>query len=249
MGDWIQHMRETAGKQYSPEFLQWIASLKMSKRAREACDVMLKHGAVTTDELTRRYGLKHPPRAIADLRDAGVLIKRENVRSGGKTIARYSLIDTISLDVESPRKPIPKSVKDKLIKDHGPQCAACRGRFRPTVLQVDHRIPFRVGGDPEEWSDDTVMLLCASDNRAKSWTCENCPNWETRDSGVCASCYWSHPDGAYEHIAGERQRRLVLTWQGESEIEKFLMSKDIAEGRNETMQEYVKRVLSSMMQG
>ena len=113
---------------------------------------------------------------------------------------------------------------------------------------MDHRIPFRVGGDPEEWSDDTVMLLCASDNRAKSWTCENCPNWETRDLDICASCYWSHPDGAYEHVAGERQRRLVLTWQGESEIERFLIAKGVADSRDEAMQEYVKHVLSSMIQ-
>src|SRR6185312_12399675 len=47
------------------------------------------------------------------------------------------------------------------------------------VLQIDHRIPFRVAGDAglADQDVDAYMLLDASSQRAKSWSCEQCPNF------------------------------------------------------------------------
>ena len=233
--------------QYSSEFVNWARGLIMSKRAREALEIMLTQGSVTTEELTERYGLAHPPRAIGDLKDAGIVIEKRNVRSSqGKIIAEYTILESISDNIVNPRKPIPKKVKNKLIQDNGPFCAACGGMFNPTVLQVDHRIPFRIGGDPDEWSQETVMLLCQSDNRAKSWTCEHCPNWCIRDSSVCANCYWCHPDGQYSHIAMEQQRRLSIVWQGDESTD-FDDLEEQASMLDVTMQQYVKQVLSDCL--
>lgn len=229
---------------YSSEFVDWARDLTMSKRAREALEIMLTEGSVTTEELTERYGLAHPPRAIGDLKDAGIVIEKRNVRSShGKTIAEYTLLESISKDIVKPRKPIPKKVKDTLIQDNGPVCSACGGTFTPTILQVDHRIPFRIGGDPNEWSQETVMLLCQSDNRAKSWTCEHCPNWCIRDPSVCENCYWCHPDGQYSHIAMEQQRRLSIVWQGDESAD-FDDLEEQASMLDITMQQYIKQVLN-----
>jgi hypothetical protein len=42
-------------------------------------------------------------------------------------------------------------------------------------LQIDHRVPFEVGGDfVAEQESEYYMLLSPSANRLKSWTCEKC---------------------------------------------------------------------------
>lgn len=63
------------------------------------------------------------------------------------------------------------------------------------------------------------MLLSPSANRAKSWTCEHCQNWEKRDASFCMNCFWAYPEH-YTHIAGHHQRRIVLTFTG-NEIEDY----------------------------
>ena len=46
------------------------------------------------------------------------------------------------------------------------------------LLQPDHRIPYEIGGDPDDMMrTDYFMLLSPSVNRDKSWACEHCPNW------------------------------------------------------------------------
>jgi hypothetical protein len=49
------------------------------------------------------------------------------------------------------------------------------------LLQIDHRIPYEVGGDGDEseLNPEEFMLLSGSANRAKSWSCEHCENWNT----------------------------------------------------------------------
>lgn len=53
------------------------------------------------------------------------------------------------------------------------------------------------------------MLLCASANRAKSWSCEHCENWKLRDANICKSCYWAYPE-SYTHVAMQEIRRLDI---------------------------------------
>ena len=59
------------------------------------------------------------------------------------------------------------------------------------------------------------MLLCGSANRAKSWSCEHCENWNyQKDRTICLSCYWAYPED-YEHIAMKQMRRIDLLWEGD----------------------------------
>ena len=45
-------------------------------------------------------------------------------------------------------------------------------------LQIDHRVPDEIAGDTDvEPNPDDFMLLSTSANRAKSWSCEHCENW------------------------------------------------------------------------
>ena len=94
-----------------------------------------------------------------------------------------------------------------------------------------------------ELSDDIseYMLLCASANRAKSWSCENCKNWKLKETEVCRNCYWAFPE-SYSHIAMRDIRRLDLLWSGE-EIAQYEVLKKEAARVNEEMPEYVKNTL------
>ena len=76
--------------------------------------------------------------------------------------------------------------------------------------------PYEVAGDMKTTKGDpeSYMLLCGSANRAKSWSCEHCPNWkDIRDPEVCGKCYWAYPED-YEHIAMQPVRRVDIMWTG-----------------------------------
>lgn len=136
----------------SVQFINWVRSQKMSKRAREALEIMIQEGSVTTVDLKNRFGFNHPPRAMGDLKDAGVPFTKTMVKVEGESrrVARYELLDDINVaKANKPRKVIPKKVKTELIAKYGKQCQICGGTFSSQALQVDHRIPFRINGDPE----------------------------------------------------------------------------------------------------
>jgi len=89
--------------------------------------------------------------------------------------------------------------------------------FDERSLQIDHRIPFEVAGDDADNMDDpdAYMLLSGSANRAKSWSCEHCANWqETKDTSICRRCYWAYPED-YDHIAMRQARRVDILWLGD----------------------------------
>jgi hypothetical protein len=110
-------------------------------------------------------------------------------------------------------------------------------------LQIDHRIPFEIAGDNNTITGnlDEYMLLCASANRAKSWSCEHCPNWQEKNISVCNSCYWAYPE-SYTHIATRNIRRLDLLWANE-EIADYDLLIEQANRVQEEPPEYVKNVL------
>ena len=85
------------------------------------------------------------------------------------------------------------------------------------------------------------MLLCASANRAKSWSCENCKNWDVKEVNNCQSCYWAFPE-SYKHIAMRDIRRLDILW-AEEEIADYDRLKEAAKKVEETTPDYVKNVL------
>ena len=88
------------------------------------------------------------------------------------------------------------------------------------------------------------MLICGSCNRAKSWSCEHCPNWLKRhEPAVCKSCYWASPEG-YNHIATQELRRLDVTWQ-QAEVFEYDSLANLAKAAGVPVGEFVKSLVKS----
>ena len=115
--------------------------------------------------------------------------------------------------------------------------------FPVRELQIDHRIPFEIIGDDRNVPEnpDDYMLLSVSANRAKSWSCENCKNWQNRNIKKCQSCYWAFPEN-YSHIAMREIRCLDILWAN-NEIIEYNDLKQEAEKVQQELPEFVKNVL------
>ena len=232
---------------YPPKFLKLLKNVE-AKRPKTVIDHILKHGQITTEELKNIYGYNHPPRAIRDVRERGIPVQTFRVTgSDGRKIAAYKFGDPADVRVaqRSGRTAFSSSRKDALIEKYGARCNIYLEPFPVRELQIEHRIPFAIAGDNGGLSDDIdeYMLLCASANRAKSWSCENCPNWKVKKISSCQSCYWAYPE-LYKHIATRDIRRLDLLWAGEEVAEYEILLKEAAKVQEEAP-EYVKNVLRS----
>jgi len=189
-----------------------------SKRAREVAGLILANGSCTTSDI-EALGYKHSPRAIGDLRDAGIHVCKsmesytDPDTGTAKRRARYA-IDSIVVGRQS-RRQFTKAVADQ-VKSPG-RCAICGG---PPPLQVDHRVPFEIGGESYPHRVEELMPLCASCNRAKSWQCENCANWFARDVLLCETCFWASPE-KYDHVALQKIREIRIVLTDESDIQRF----------------------------
>lgn len=134
-----------------------------------------------------------------------------------------------------------KKIRDSLIKQYGCKCFIYLEEVSERELQIDHRVPFEVDGEPA-LVPENFMLLSASANRAKSWSCEHCNNWKTiKDKSVCLSCYWAYPEN-YEHIAMRQVRRVDLLWEGE-DIEAYERLKQKAISMDRALPELVKEII------
>lgn len=231
----------------SAEFLKKLKSVT-AKRARTVIDHILKHGFITTEELGTTYGYDHPPRAVRDVREHGIPIETfRAIAQNGRSIAAYRFGDPSQVRAgrNAGRTAWPKQFKEQLAETGGHHCAICLAESELRYLQIDHRVPFEVAGEPvgiQQSSD--FMLVCGSCNRAKSWSCEHCPNWrETHDESVCRSCYWASPDD-YTHVALRLVRRLDVTWT-ESEVRHYEHLRELAAHAEQTMPEFVKDALRS----
>lgn len=230
---------------YPTGFLKILKSVK-AKRPKTVIDHILKYGQITTEELKDRYGYNHPPRAIRDVREEGIPVTTFRVTGkDGRKIAAYkfgnpSEVRTAQL---SGRTAFSSKLKTALIEKHGPRCNIYLEPFPLRELQIDHRVPFEIAGDKGELSEniDEYMLLCGSANRAKSWSCENCANWQVKDVATCQSCYWAYPE-SYTHIAMRDIRRLDLLWSDE-EVSEYNLLKEESKKVQEEAPEYVKNVL------
>ena len=199
-----------------PKLKKQIAEVK-AKRPRIVLDHILQHGRVTTDELKKLYGYNHPPRARQDVIDCGIPLKTTMITGpDGKRMAAYSLPDDAGGEVadRAGRRAFPKALREALVARDGEQCSLCGGRFPARALQVDHRVPYGIAGESDVLDPAEFMLVCGSCNRAKSWSCEHCPNWTAKHIDTCVSCLWASPD-SYEHVATEARRRLDLVWEGD----------------------------------
>jgi len=208
---------------YPKEFLDLLNSVE-AKRPRTVIQHILKHGFITSQELKDTYGYNHPPRAIRDVREHGIpLITYRIEGTDGRSIAAYKFGATDEakneLSKTAGRTVLSKALKQALIEKYGSKCFVYFEPMDESMLQVDHRIPYEICGEQNEQNLELFMLLSPSANRAKSWTCEHCENWERKDPALCAKCFWAYPEN-YEHIAGKQQRIISIIFTGD-EIEDF----------------------------
>lgn len=206
----------------TPEFRAALLSIT-AKRPATIIKHILEYGSITSEEIQSLYGYSHPPRAIRDVREHGIPIETFRTHdSEGRSIAAYRFGDPAkagnTISKKTGRTALSKALKKALIDEFGPKCFIYQEEVDEALLQIDHRIPYEIGG---EKGVDTkhYMLLCPSANRAKSWSCEHCPNWEIKDPSYCEDCFWAHPE-RYCHIAGNSVRRIILTFTG-NEVEDY----------------------------
>lgn len=231
---------------YPKEFLDYVNSIS-NKRARVVIDHILKYGFITTEDLETTYGYNHPPRAARDVREAGIPLETFKVKSNdNKSIAAYRFGDITLLQKNriDGRITFPKEFKKQLYEIGKGRCFICNAEFEERYLQVDHRVPYQLGGDID--NDRKIghfMLLCSSCNRAKSWSCEHCDNWKvSKNPAVCMECYWGSPEH-YNHIATKEIRRLDIQWAGD-EVKYYDAIRIIAEQNNIELPEFVKKIIA-----
>lgn len=226
----------------SPELLIAIESVT-AKRPRTVLDHILKNGFITTAELRDTYGYNHPPRAARDVREAGIQLETTRVTGpDGRKIGAYRFVQAPADDSRaSGRRAFPKAFKDELLGRYGEACGLCGAHVPARALQIDHRIPYEIAGEEPSFDPARFMLVDGSCNRAKSWTCEHCPNWTAHRSDVCLECGWASPE-RYSHVATEAERRLTLVWQGSATSE-FDELRGAAEEASLPVDQYVKGLL------
>ncbi len=214
------------------------------KRARVVVDHILEHGSITTEDL-ERYGYKHPPRAVRDVREQGLPLEMFWTKNtAGRKIAGYRFgdVEASRHDRLHGRSILSKKLHEEICARHKCRCAICQTTYESRYLQADHRVPYEVGGEPETSDITEYMPLCGSCNRAKSWSCEHCANWiEKKDPAVCSKCYWASPED-YSHVAMRQVRRLDVVWEGQ-EVTDFAKMAEAAKDQELTMPDFVKRAL------
>jgi len=138
-----------------------------------------------------------------------------------------------------------KQFKKDVIRSAGLRCSICLQQYEERYLQIDHKIPYEISGEPATLKTNEFMPLCASCNRAKSWSCEHCPNWKDKKPDICKTCYWASPE-SHQHIATENIRRLAIVWKGHS-ISDYDNLTIIAKKKNVLITDYVKQVLTQYL--
>ena len=228
--------------EYPKAFMDKLKSVK-GKRPKTVIDLLLEKGEVTTEDIAAA-GYEHAPRAIRDVRELGIpIITRRTTGTNGRSIAVYSFgnPDDVQNTVSKSkgRTAALDKLKHELIAENGPVCAIYLETMPERELQVDHRIPYEIGGEQETDGIDAFMLLSPSANRKKSWECEHCENWAKKDTEMCSTCYWAHPE-CYEHIAG-RQERIVVTRFSGDDAKKY--DKIVKETGEKGAREYLKNAV------
>ena len=236
-------MGKDSVKIYSQSMLDKLNSVK-DKRPRTVINHILRKGFITSQELKDLYGYNHPPRAIRDVRERGIPIITSRVRGAdGRMIAAYKFgnLEDMgnSITKAAGRTVLSKNLKKALIEKYGAQCFIYLEKMDEKKLHVDHRVPYEIGGEQNEDDVEKFMLLSPSANRAKSWACEHCKNWEEKNAEFCLSCFWAQPE-KYEHIAGVRERCVSIMFTGK-EIEDF--DKLVEKAGNETAQTFIKKII------
>lgn len=222
------------------DFVEQLNSVD-SKRGNIVIDEIIETGWVSTRELSEDYGYDHAPRAPRDVREEGVPLETFYPTEYSDRVGAYRFdLEAFGKDRHRGRTNFPDSFKKELIGEQGEQCAICQHEFEEQYLQIDHRVPYLVGGDPREKRRvENYMLVCKSCNRSKSWGCEHCENGtQTKDEEICKECYWASPE-SHSHVAMREERRIDIVWTGEN-IDLFEELRERARSNGVSVQEYIK---------
>jgi hypothetical protein len=229
-----------------PIILQLCAKVT-GKRPKTVIDHIIKYGSITSEDLKDTYGYNHPPRAIRDVREAGIPLETfKVVGSDGRKIGAYRFDDPSKIENHklAGRQTFSKAFKQQLIKIYGEKCFISGLGYESRYLQIDHRIPYEVAGDnvAEENQPDQFMLITATAQRQKSWSCENCNNLKTEKRlDICSSCYWAYPE-SYTHAAGRNIRKLNIEWS-DQDVDTYDKIKQQSEIKGLSIQDYIKITL------
>lgn len=233
----------------SPEFYAACVAVT-ARRPRTVINHILEHGFITTEELSERYGYDHPPRAVRDVRENGIPLETFKAISGktGRQIAAYRFADPSQIVAGrvGGRKAFSKQFKEQLIAHYGARSMMTNEPLEARYLQIDHRIPYQIAGNDIGEGIEHYMLLDASAQRAKSWSCENCENFRTiKDFSICGGCFWAFPEN-YSHVAMRQERRLDVVWSG-AEVASFDALTAQAGKRRLSLQELVKQAIAAFL--
>ena len=203
-----------------PEHFIQVLNSVVAKRPKTVIQHILKHGFITNEELKDIYGYNHPPRAIRDVRELGIPIITYRVTdSTGRSIAAYKFGNPNDLKLVATktqgRSALSHKLKQQFIEKYGSKCFIYLEYLNAALLQVDHRIPYEIGGEQDVNDISHFMLLSASANRAKSWTCEHCTNWTQKDIDICKHCFWAYPE-EYNHVAGKIEKVIPVVFTGDA---------------------------------
>jgi hypothetical protein len=247
MADW-DDIKKTPEESLDEVMLALCKSVD-AKRARTVIDHILKHGIISNEELSDLYGYDHPPRAIRDVRENGIPLITHSVTSPktGRRMGAYTFDDISKIKAGrfGGRKAFSKQFKQELLDMYGSRDAITGELLDERYLQIDHRVPYEVAGDENgQLAPADFMLLDASSNRAKSWSCEHCANFQKkREVEICKTCFWANPEN-YLHIAETPSRRVELVWSGEKEVKAFENLKGDARKREMSLASYIKERLT-----
>jgi hypothetical protein len=237
----------STAKPIDPRILE-IAQKVSSKRPKTVIDHILKHGYITNEDLKDTYGYNHPPRAIRDVREQGIPLETYKVDDKfGRKIAAYRFDDPSKIvqNKLGGRVTFSKPFKQLLLNRSGSRCSICSEKYEDRYLTIDHKTPYEVAGDSvaDERAPSAFMLVCGTCQRKKSWSCENCTNWQgKKDLSTCTSCYWSSPED-YRHLALRNIRRAEVTWT-DDEVSAFDKIAAAAKKNGHSIQEEIKSRLS-----
>lgn len=221
---------------YSPEVISWLESVT-GKRAKRVIDKILADDFCTTEDL-KKMGYEHPPRAARDVRELGIPLETKwTLDSEGRRVGMYVFGDlekalrNPNISKAQGRTTNLSKVKKALLDQYGPICNIYREPYPANKLQPDHRIPYEIGGDPEDITDTKYFqLLSPSANRAKSWDCEHCSNWQKRNPNFCKTCYWAYPE-KYHHIADIEEYIVQLVFKnGDADTYRNLANEALQQG-------------------
>lgn len=221
------------------------------KRPRVVIDHLLQHGFITNAILEDQYGYQHGPRAIRDVREAGIhllnfAIPNPDPNKSGTVVAyKFDTTSEIVRGRIGGRSAFPANFKTKLIKKYGSRVTTTNEPLEARYLQIDHRIPYEIAGNSANLTDlDAFMLLDASAQRQKSWSCENCINFkESKDLNECRKCFWAFPEN-YEHVAMTYKKYLQIEWSHQ-EFDELERVTQAAEKQGVTVQELIKSIIKT----